>query len=127
MLCLIWLFLTSGGGVFFKAIILWYNVLKMRYVDLSSNVFCVGKYFKVPSSCSFWWKDILKISSSSLCDHIVENSRFIIHNGFNTPFWESTWLEDIFLKELFLNLFKSSYLKKVSVEEKGRWFEGVWQ
>lgn len=78
---------------------LWYNILKIRYGDLTSNVFGMGKNCKLSSSFSFWWKDIVKIGSLSSCDPIVVNSRFYVNNGFIALFWESTWLNGIPLKE----------------------------
>lgn len=65
---------------------LWYNILKTRYDDLSTRVFCGGVINKVSPSFSTWWKDILKIGSSSFYDPIVGCSMFVTHNGFNTLF-----------------------------------------
>ncbi|XP_058759067.1 uncharacterized protein LOC131632311 [Vicia villosa] len=86
-----------------------------------------GGECKVTSKCSFWWKDILKIISSYSLDPIVAYSRFSIHNGFNTPFWEAMWLEDFTLKEAFPELYKISRLKNVSVAAMEGWDDGEWK
>ncbi|XP_058786069.1 uncharacterized protein LOC131660769 [Vicia villosa] len=57
---------------------------------------------------------------------MVKRSIFIIHNGFNTPFWEAKWLEGPSLKEEFLKLYKNSNLKGVLVAGMGGWYEGEW-
>ncbi|XP_058726606.1 uncharacterized protein LOC131597964 [Vicia villosa] len=105
---------------------LWFDVLKSRYGDLSSKVFCVEKDHKIPSSCSFWWKDLLKIGALSLLDPVVEKCSFTIHDGYKTPFWEARWLEDIVLKDHFPELYKASSLKHVSVAAMGGLREGIW-
>ncbi|XP_058725894.1 uncharacterized protein LOC131597202 [Vicia villosa] len=52
--------------------------------------------------------------------------RFIVHNGFNTPFWEARWLCGLVLKEEFTSLFDVSCLKGVSVACMGGWVEDKW-
>ncbi|XP_058759359.1 uncharacterized protein LOC131632631 [Vicia villosa] len=105
---------------------MWLDVLKARYGDISSLAFCGGKGFKVLPSCSFWCKDLIKVSSSLSLDPIVECSKFSINNGFITPFWESNWLNDTPLQEAFPVLYEFSSLKKVSVAAMGGWLDGVW-
>ncbi|XP_058766988.1 uncharacterized protein LOC131640626 [Vicia villosa] len=102
---------------------LWYSILKSRYGDLTSIVFGVGKVCNVSSSFSFWWKDIVKIDSFYSYDPIVENSRFFVHNGYNTLFWVSNWLNGVPVEEEFQDLFEASYLKSVSM---GGWKEERW-
>lgn len=51
---------------------LWYDLLKARYGDISMKIFSEGSCGKVPSSCSFWWKDILKIGSFPYKDPMGE-------------------------------------------------------
>ncbi|XP_058750806.1 uncharacterized protein LOC131623814 [Vicia villosa] len=104
---------------------LWFNILKARYGDLSLNMCRGERGSKIPYSALFWWKDILKVGSSSPFDPIVNCSRVFIHNGYNSSFWDSIWLEgDIPLKVEFPELFKESLLKNVSVAGMGGWVEG---
>lgn len=86
----------------------------MCYGDLPSNVFSVGKDFKV-------------LSYFFVLEEGYFKDRFFIFNDFNTPFWEVSWLEGISLKDDFSDLYKASCLKNVSVEAMGGWLEGVWQ
>ncbi|XP_058783007.1 uncharacterized protein LOC131657653 [Vicia villosa] len=90
---------------------------------------CDGDAFKLASS-SFWWRDILKVSCISSnpldIDPIVSTCNFIVGNGYNTPFWESCWLNNCSLKETFPDLFLTSSLKKVSVAVMGGWNNGSW-
>ncbi|XP_058779060.1 uncharacterized protein LOC131653017 [Vicia villosa] len=106
------------------------DVLKVRYGDLCLQIICDGDAHK-PASSSFWWRDILKVSSVSSnsldIDPIVSSCKFIVGNGFNTPFWESCWLNNCFLKEAFPDLFLASSLKKVSVAVMGEWNNGCWK
>ncbi|XP_058750747.1 uncharacterized protein LOC131623741 [Vicia villosa] len=81
---------------------------------------------KVLSKCSVWWKDVLKIISSSSHDPIVDLCRFSVHNGFSTPFWEAKWLCDFTLKDFFPDLYVISRLKYVSVAAMGGWKDGMW-
>ncbi|XP_058756337.1 uncharacterized protein LOC131629577 [Vicia villosa] len=106
---------------------LWFEVLKARYGDLSSNVFCTTKDAIVSPSCSFWWKDLLKVSFSFKLDPIVERTSFVVNNGFCTPFWDAKWILDEPLKEAFPALYELSCLKKVSIAAMGGWMEGVWK
>ncbi|XP_058783528.1 ribonuclease 3-like protein 3 [Vicia villosa] len=52
---------------------------------------------------------------------------FKVHNGFNTLFWESIWLDDSALKECFPDLYQASLLKNVLVAAMGGWMGGVWR
>ncbi|XP_058784431.1 uncharacterized protein LOC131659235 [Vicia villosa] len=106
---------------------LWYNVLKSRYGDLTSIICDDGRGSKVSSNCSFWWKDLVKVGSSSFNDPIIDKCRFKVHNGFSTPFWESSWLDERPLREEFSVIFDKSCLKKVSVAAMGGWEEGRWK
>lgn len=105
---------------------LWFNVLKAHYRDLSSLVFYGGNDYKYSSTASLWGRDILKFNSLFSCDPIVDCSRFTIHNGFNTPFWEGLWLGGSSLKGDFTELIKAPRLKMVSMETIGGWSEGGW-
>ncbi|XP_058783702.1 uncharacterized protein LOC131658424 [Vicia villosa] len=67
------------------------------------------------------------ISSAYHIDPFLENSCFIVGNGFNTPFWEVCWLNDVCLSEAFPELFEISLLKNVSVAVMGGWSDGVWK
>ncbi|XP_058768573.1 uncharacterized protein LOC131642320 [Vicia villosa] len=78
---------------------LWYDLLKARYRDISRKMYNGGVSGRVSISQSSWWKDILKIGSFSLRDPIVAYSKFVIGNGFNTPFWKARWLKDASLRE----------------------------
>ncbi|XP_058765341.1 uncharacterized protein LOC131638809 [Vicia villosa] len=106
---------------------LWLRVLKSRYGDVASKVFGGGTEKIVSSSCSMWWKDIVRIFSSFSHDPIASCSKFIVHKGYNTPFWESIWLEGTTLKNCFPDLFHESRLKNVSVAAMGGWVDGVWK
>ncbi|XP_058758054.1 uncharacterized protein LOC131631277 [Vicia villosa] len=98
-----------------------------RFLNLgATKVLCVDKSSNFSSTCSYWWKDILKIGGCFLLDPLVENCRFTIHDGFKTPFWEAKWLDNMVLKEFFPDLFKVSCLKNVSVAAMGGWREGRW-
>ncbi|XP_058783299.1 uncharacterized protein LOC131657977 [Vicia villosa] len=81
------------------------------------------------SSSSFWWRDMLKVGNSSFLhkDHFLENSCFIVGNGFSNPFWEVCWLNDVCLSEAFPKLYDISLLKNVSVAVMGGWRDGVWK
>ncbi|XP_058760886.1 uncharacterized protein LOC131634255 [Vicia villosa] len=114
-------FLWGGGGIGGKK-----EDSLARYGDLSSQVFSGGDG-KLSSTYSFWWRDILKIGKDSFRDPIVACCNYVVHNGFNTPFWESRWIEGIILKEEYPNLFLASCLKRVSVAAMGSWKKGVWQ
>lgn len=111
---------------------LWLNMLKSHYGDISLKAFGADGQLKVSSLCSWWWKDILKIHSTSTFsplsphDPIVGGCKFIIHNGFHTPFWYAIWLDDTPLHETFPVLFGLSSLKNVSVAAMGGWRDGVW-
>lgn len=50
---------------------------------------------------------------------MVANCGFKVGNGFNTPFWEGIWLDDLVLKDMYLDLFLASSLKKVFVAGMG--------
>ncbi|XP_058776524.1 uncharacterized protein LOC131650829 [Vicia villosa] len=83
---------------------LWLDVLKARASSSFSSI---------------WWRDLVKISSSFHVDPMVEKVKFNIHNGFHTPFWETSWLEGIPLKEEFPDLYLNSNLKGVSLAGMG--------
>ncbi|XP_058741567.1 uncharacterized protein LOC131613943 [Vicia villosa] len=72
---------------------------------------------------------LLKVGKSSFLqkDLFIENCCFKVGNGFNTPFWEVCWLNDICLSDAFPELFAISLLKKVSVAVMGGWSDGVWK
>ncbi|XP_058783793.1 uncharacterized protein LOC131658524 [Vicia villosa] len=116
-------FLNLGGritllkSVLSSLAIFTMSFFKSRYGDLTLYIFGDGKDIIAHSSCSLWWKDMIKIGSSSSYDPIVVNSRFSVHNGLFTPFWESTWLDKISLKEEFPKLFEVSSLKRVMLGE----------
>ncbi|XP_058753205.1 uncharacterized protein LOC131626408 [Vicia villosa] len=113
--------IAQGGGF------LWHEVLKARYGDVSILDFTGGDSSKLTSS-SFWWRDLLKVgfSSSFINEPFSSNCRFIVGNGFTTPFWEVAWLNNSILREDFLELFEISSLKKVSVAALGGWREEEW-
>ncbi|XP_058773193.1 uncharacterized protein LOC131647299 [Vicia villosa] len=94
------------------------------------QIICGQDSFKNASS-SIWWRDILKVSNVSYnpltIDPIVSNCKFIVGNGFNTPFWESCWWNNGILKEVFPDLFLASSLKKVSVAVMGGLSNGSWK
>ncbi|XP_058764508.1 uncharacterized protein LOC131637959 [Vicia villosa] len=52
--------------------------------------------------------------------------RFLIHNGFNTSFWDVKWLNGMVLKEEFPSLSEASCLKTVSVAAMGGWVDNKW-
>ncbi|XP_058726570.1 uncharacterized protein LOC131597930 [Vicia villosa] len=79
------------------------------------------------SSSSVWWKDLISIGKLSVEDPIELNSRFGVGNGFITPFWESRWVDNHFLKELFPKLFLVSSLRRMAVASMGGWVDGVWK
>ncbi|XP_058780626.1 uncharacterized protein LOC131654465 [Vicia villosa] len=72
---------------------------------------------------------MLKVSKSSpfLKDPFIESCRFMVGNGFNTPFWEVCWLSDACLSDVFPELYAISLLKNVSVAVMGGWYDGIWK
>ncbi|XP_058740932.1 uncharacterized protein LOC131613262 [Vicia villosa] len=111
---------------------LWLRVLKSRYGDLSSLVY--GKFgskspsfSSISSHFSLWWRDVIKIGRSSFRDPIVEGCRFVVHNGYNTHFWEANWWGGNILKDVFPDLYEASSLKGVLVAIMGGWLEGRWR
>lgn len=119
---------------------LWFDILKARYGDICLQAFGPGVKVKASQPCSWWWKDILNIFTSSSTpsssdiamvtsslDPIVKGCKFVIRNGFHTSFWHAAWLDDLSLCELFPNLYAASALKDVSVAAMGGWMEGTWR
>ncbi|XP_058732778.1 uncharacterized protein LOC131604350 [Vicia villosa] len=107
---------------------LWFDVLNARYGDLCMHVTCGGDTYKLSSS-SFWWRDILKVGffPPSSNDPNVSYCCFKVGNGFNTPFWEASWLDNSILMKTSSKLFSASSLKKVLVAAMGGWCDGVWK
>ncbi|XP_058767768.1 uncharacterized protein LOC131641483 [Vicia villosa] len=109
--------IVSGLGInYHKSKLIGINA---QYGDLSSLVYSEGNCTKY-SSFSNWWRDIVYIGNFFSRDPIVKCYLFYVHNGYTTPFWESCWLSEEALKNVFPELFEASCLKGVSVGPKGR-------
>ncbi|XP_058776004.1 uncharacterized protein LOC131650310 [Vicia villosa] len=100
-------------------------------MKISIQVFNDGVSNKVLSSsytsCSTWWRDIIRMENFSFKDPIAAKSRNIIQNDFSTPFWEAKWIEDVILKEVYPDLFLAYSLKGVSIAGMGGWNDGEWR
>lgn len=78
------------------------------------------------SSSSYWRKDLSLIDVFLKEDFFVNNCRFVIANGYNTPFWHAKYIRDFYLKGPCSLLFGLSSLKEVAVAGMRGWREGVW-
>ncbi|XP_058783223.1 uncharacterized protein LOC131657889 [Vicia villosa] len=114
---------------------LWFKVIKARYGDFSMESFCGGMSSNPLSSlsssshslASVWWKDMIYLGNDKGEDPVAFNCRFVIGNGFVTPFWEARWVGNVCLKEEFPKLFAASLLKRVAVASMGGWIDGEWK
>ncbi|XP_058727043.1 uncharacterized protein LOC131598463 [Vicia villosa] len=107
-------FLNHGGRItLLKSILTSLNIFTLSFYKISDKV--VKEVNKIQSN--FFgekWKTKGRFIGLDT-DLIVSNCRFTIGNGYNTPFLETCWLENVILKEAFPVLFSASSLKKVSV------------
>ncbi|XP_058785025.1 uncharacterized protein LOC131659931 [Vicia villosa] len=94
---------------------LWYDVLKARYGDINLHVVSFDAKNSKKILKSSWWMDILSLEDSYTEIFFVDNCRFIVGSGYNISFWQSRWMEDICLKELFPVAYNLSDLKFVSI------------
>jgi hypothetical protein len=96
---------------------LWKKVLVAKYgrhilhhVDWSD--------YGVPSSSSYWWKDICALDSVVVSNNwLVEALTRVVGNGRSTYFWLSRWLGDAPLAVVFPRLFSLSMHKEGMVHD----------
>ncbi|XP_058756725.1 uncharacterized protein LOC131629936 [Vicia villosa] len=104
----------------------WYDVLRARYGDISTTVFCGDSKAHSSLSKSLWWKDLINIGMATNRDPMANHCKFEIGNGFSIPFWEGRWTEGNILSHEYPDLYLLSCFKKVSVGAMGGWHNGVW-
>ncbi|XP_058765916.1 uncharacterized protein LOC131639438 [Vicia villosa] len=105
---------------------MWFEVLRTRYGDISTEVFCGESKANSSLSKFLWWKDLTNIGKSTSSDPVADLCKFEIGNGFFIPFWEACWMDGHILRYDFPDLFSLSCFKKVSVGAMGGWHNGVW-
>ncbi|CAK8537008.1 unnamed protein product [Lathyrus sativus] len=126
-----WRILKGGDEV-------WLRLLKARYGDISSVMLSKGTHSLISNSSpphsttsspssSYWWKDLISIGKFGHLDPMVRLCNFKIGRGFTTPFWEVNWTGNFCLTDEFLNLYKETRLRLVSVAGMGGWVDHVWR
>lgn len=93
--------------------------LHWRIVEGASN-------HKRKGTCSSWWANLVSIESGLSEEVFNRGCKFVVSNGFSTPFWYLSWTDAGILKDSFSSVYAISLLQVVSCAAMGEWRDERW-